>query len=61
VPRIGIWEILIIAFIILLLFGGKRIPEMMRGLGEGIRSFKDSLKGEAKPASAGKPEEKPKA
>ncbi len=53
-PRIGIWEILIIAFLILLLFGGKRIPEMMRGLGEGIRSFKDSLKGEAKP------EEKPK-
>jgi sec-independent protein translocase protein TatA len=54
VPKLGLWEILIIAFIILLLFGGKRIPEMMRGLGEGIRHFKDSLKGETKP------EEKPK-
>lgn len=53
-PHIGIWEILIIAFILLLLFGGKRIPELMRGLGEGIRNFKDSLKGESKP------EEKPK-
>ena len=58
VPRIGPWEILIIAFIILLLFGGKRIPEMMRGLGEGIRSFKNSLRGEEKPE--GDSEEKPK-
>lgn len=58
-PRIGPWEILIIAFIILLLFGGKRIPEMMRGLGEGIRSFKNSLRGEGKPE--GDSEEKPKA
>lgn len=35
---------LIIAFIILLLFGGKKIPEMMRGLGRGVKSFKDGMK-----------------
>ena len=37
-------EILIIALIILLLFGGMKIPEMMRGLGKGVRSFKDGMK-----------------
>lgn len=37
------WEILIIALVILLLFGGKKIPELMRGVGKGIRGFKDGL------------------
>jgi sec-independent protein translocase protein TatA len=37
-------EILIIALLILLLFGGKKIPELMRGLGKGIRSFKEGMK-----------------
>ena len=36
-------EILIIALIVLLLFGGKKIPELMKGLGKGIRSFKDGM------------------
>lgn len=45
---LGIQEILIIAFIILLLFGGKKIPEMMRGLGRGVKSFKDGMKEEEK-------------
>lgn len=40
---IGPWEIVIIAFIVLLLFGGKKIPELMRGLGKGVKSFKDGL------------------
>ena len=40
---IGLQEILIIAFIILLLFGGKKIPELMKGLGKGVRSFKDGV------------------
>lgn len=35
----GGWEIMVILFIILLLFGGKKIPELMRGLGRGIREF----------------------
>ncbi|MBR2031456.1 MAG: twin-arginine translocase TatA/TatE family subunit [Alistipes sp.] len=40
---IGMTEILIIALIILLLFGGKKIPELMKGLGKGVRSFKDGV------------------
>ena len=36
-------EILIIALIVLLLFGGKKIPELMKGLGKGVRSFKDGI------------------
>ena len=40
---VGPWEIVIIALIVLLLFGGKKIPELMKGLGKGVRSFKDGL------------------
>ena len=36
-------EILVIALIILLLFGGKKIPELMRGLGKGVKSFKEGM------------------
>ena len=36
-------EILIIAFVILLLFGGKKIPELMKGLGKGMKSFKEGM------------------
>jgi len=39
-------EVLIIALVILLLFGGKKIPELMKGLGKGVRSFKDGMKDE---------------
>lgn len=41
---IGWTEIVIIAFVVLLLFGGKKIPELMKGLGKGVKSFKDGLK-----------------
>ena len=41
---IGTGQILIIVAIVLLLFGGKKIPELMRGLGSGIREFKDATK-----------------
>lgn len=41
---IGPWQIAIIAIIILLIFGGKKIPEMMKGLGSGIKEFKDAVK-----------------
>jgi sec-independent protein translocase protein TatA len=37
-------EILVIALIVLLLFGGKKIPELMKGLGKGVKSFKDGMK-----------------
>ena len=42
---LGTQEILIIALIILLLFGGKKIPELMKGLGKGVKSFKDGVNG----------------
>lgn len=38
-------EILVIAIVILLLFGGKKIPELMKGLGKGVRSFRDGVSG----------------
>ena len=41
---VGGWEVVIIALVILLLFGGRKIPELMRGIGKGIRSFKDGIK-----------------
>ncbi len=49
-PNLGVQELLIILVIVLLIFGGRKIPEIARGLGEGIRSFKDSMRGEEKPA-----------
>ena len=59
---IGFQEVLLIALIVLLFFGGKKIPEMMKGLGKGVRSFKEGMneveeiKDEIKPES--KPEKK---
>lgn len=41
---IGPWQIALIVIIVLLLFGGKKIPELMRGLGSGIKEFKDATK-----------------
>ena len=41
---VGPWQVVIIVALILLLFGGKKIPELMRGLGTGIREFKDATK-----------------
>ena len=41
---IGVWEWVIIALVVLLLFGGKKIPELMRGLGKGLKSFKQGMK-----------------
>lgn len=41
---IGTSELILIAVIVLLLFGGRKLPELMRGLGEGIKGFKDGMK-----------------
>lgn len=41
---IGGWEIVLIVFVVLLIFGGKKIPELMRGLGKGVKSFKEGMK-----------------
>jgi sec-independent protein translocase protein TatA len=43
---IGPWQIALIVVIVLLLFGGRKIPELMRGLGSGIKEFKDASKEE---------------
>lgn len=45
---VGPWQIAIIVILVLLLFGGKKIPELMRGLGSGIKEFKDASKEENK-------------
>ncbi len=42
---LGTWEIILIVLVVLLLFGGKKIPELMKGLGKGVKSFKDGMNG----------------
>lgn len=44
--KFGVTEIVLILLVVLLLFGGRKIPELMRGLGKGMREFKDAQKGE---------------
>ncbi len=46
---VGPWQIILIVVIVLLLFGGKKIPELMRGLGSGLKEFKDASKDDEKP------------
>ncbi len=61
---IGIWEILILLLVVLLVFGPKRLPEMGRSLGRGMREFKDSISGkdfEDEPAQTRLAAELPKA
>ena len=48
-------HLLVILVIVVIFFGGRRIPEVMRGLGEGIRSFKEGMRGEEKPSEDNKP------
>lgn len=54
---LGTQEIIIIALIILLLFGGKKIPELMKGLGKGVKSFKDGMNEASIDTDDKKPEE----
>ena len=44
---LGIWEIILIFGVLLLIFGARRIPEIGKGLGQGIRNFKGSVKGDS--------------
>jgi sec-independent protein translocase protein TatA len=46
---LGTWEIILIVLVILLIFGGKKIPELMHGIGKGVRSFKDGVNGKEDP------------
>ena len=43
--NLGTGEVVIIAIVVLLLFGGKKIPELMKGIGKGVKNFKDGVKG----------------
>ena len=54
--RFGVTEILVILALVLLLFGGKKIPELMKGLGSGIKEFKNAAKDD-QPANSKKEEE----
>lgn len=54
--RLGVTEILIILAVVLLLFGGKKIPELMKGIGSGIKEFKNAAKDD-QPANSKKEEE----
>jgi sec-independent protein translocase protein TatA len=48
-PNIGPWEIILLLLLALLLFGAKRLPEIGRSLGSGMREFKESVTGNSKP------------
>ena len=48
---IGPWQIVLIIAVLLLLFGGKKIPELMRGLGKGMKEFKDATKDDSDTSS----------
>ena len=54
---LGLPEILVISLVVLLLFGGKKIPELMNGLGKGVKSFKDGMNGTSLDSSDKKQEE----
>lgn len=55
---LGTWEIILIVLVILLIFGGKKIPELMRGLGKGVKSFKDGVNGKEEEKDEKSKEEK---
>ncbi|MDY6436232.1 MAG: twin-arginine translocase TatA/TatE family subunit [Bacteroidales bacterium] len=55
---IGTGEIILIVLAILLLFGGKKLPELMRGMGKGVKEFKDAMNEPAGDKKEEKPEEK---
>jgi len=56
--RLGPMEIILIVAVLLLLFGGKKIPELMKGLGSGIKEFKDATKEENSKNTSKKADEK---
>lgn len=60
-PNLGVQELLVIFLIILVIFGASKLPQLGRGLGEGIRNFKKGLSGDEKnQVSSGDPESRPR-
>ena len=53
----GPWQIVLVIVVVILLFGGKKIPELMKGIGSGIKEFKNAAKDEDQPANSRKEEE----
>ncbi|MHC1706788.1 MAG: twin-arginine translocase TatA/TatE family subunit [Bacteroidales bacterium] len=58
--KFGITEILLIVVVVLILFGGRKIPELMKGLGQGVNEFKKGISGEDKKKEEKKEEEQEK-
>lgn len=57
---IGTWEIVAIVLLVVLLFGGKKIPELMKGLGKGVKSFKEGMNEVEKEVNEAVKEDNPK-
>ena len=60
---IGPWQIVILALLVILLFGGKKIPELMKGIGKGVKSFKEGMnevEDQINKSDEDKPKEDPK-
>jgi sec-independent protein translocase protein TatA len=55
------WHLVIVAVVVLVLFGGAKIPQLMKGLGQGVREFKDGMRGDPPqpPAQASQPQNPP--
>lgn len=58
--NLGPTEIILIVLLVLLLFGGKKIPELMRGIGKGVRSFREGVDGKDEPADEKKEQDNEK-
>ncbi|HEV8602489.1 MAG TPA: twin-arginine translocase TatA/TatE family subunit [Gaiellaceae bacterium] len=56
-PNISLWEILILLLVVLLIFGPRRLPEMGRSLGKGMREFRDSISGKDDPVELPPPQD----
>lgn len=52
--RIGLTEILLIVMLLVVLFGAKKLPELMRGMGRGVKAFKDGVEGKEEPKEGDK-------
>lgn len=57
-PKLGLMEILLLLLLVVILFGATRIPQLGKGLGEGIRNFRKGLRGEQPPGGGDSPEDK---